>query len=684
MAFNLPPILARILGDDSQFVRTAKNSQSVAQSTSKQIEKYFSNAARQLVAAFSIGATVAFVKAQAQAADQMAKTADRLGVTTERLQALRFAARSAGAGVDVLDLALNEAQKRLSLAATTGSGEAANWIKRLNLDINELRRLAPDQLFQRYAKEIANLKNNGDRFNATQALMGESATKLINLFSAGDSAFQRAAEDIKALGIELTRVDAAQIEQANIAVDRLRVVSEGVAQQIAVVLSPYIQEFANNLLDASKNADTLRSKLETAARVILYVFSIGANAVRAFDAAVSVAIYALSALATGAAQTARSILEYFRSAESGPRQLANSVLDSVRSMFELTARIDRAVGLDSLANRFSGIAKEIDGLKASLNAFNTSAIDKPLGVITEVESFGQAMADQALERVQGALAGIKSFEQIGLEADRIVADARARAEAEAAKRKVQGNEGGIPGEKGRTDLDRSTGILADQLKFAEELAKEREKLIGDYIERELDTYAYAAERRMEIERQAEEAIRAQKLATADYAIGLFQALGQKNKAFALVALAIEKVTTIQRILMANAVAAELAFASQLIPGDPTSLARAAAAKAAVIAQGRVQAALVAATGVIQAANILSPGGNAPGSVTNPIYTNGTAESGGEAPYDPQRATTVIINGGIFTNDVVDYMMEQFDDRFRRGTVIIRQNTNQAAAIRGYS
>lgn len=181
--------------------------------------------------------------------------------------------------------------------------------------------------------------------------------------------------------------------------------------------------------------------------------------------------------------------------------------------------------------------------------------------------------------------------------------------------------------------------------------------------------------------EGEQIIQQVKQQTADLAIGLLQQLGVKNKAFAAAAIVLEKALAIQRVLQANIVASELAFASQLIPGYPPSLAAAAAAKAAVLAQGRIQIALIAATGAIQLGNLFSSGGGGLGTPSNPVFTQPGGSAGPVQAPTTQGAVQVFING-VITKDVIDQLMDSLRDEFARDVVIISGDSAQARELTG--
>jgi hypothetical protein len=152
------------------------------------------------------------------------------------------------------------------------------------------------------------------------------------------------------------------------------------------------------------------------------------------------------------------------------------------------------------------------------------------------------------------------------------------------------------------------GYLLQQLELMREIKAEREAALESVeLERQ------AAAERVRIQADAERAIQDLRQGTFAEAVNLLGALGQHSKAAAIAGLALTKAQQIAHTAQATATASMLAYASQLIPGDPSSIARAQAAKSATIAMGRAQMALIAATGLAQGATIMSGGSVATGS-----------------------------------------------------------------------
>lgn len=226
--------------------------------------------------------------------------------------------------------------------------------------------------------------------------------------------------------------------------------------------------------------------------------------------------------------------------------------------------------------------------------------------------------------------------------------------------------------------------------LSEQLAANRDSFIQERLDAEAasrDQIAEGerklAEYRATVSKNAEIAIQQQKLTTTNLAVTLLQELGSRSKAFAIAAIVVEKALAIQRVLQANAVAAELAFASQLIPGVPATLATAAAAKAAVLASGRIQVGLIAASGLLQIGSTLS-GGSPIGSAVNPVFTRNTGDAadGGPQGAASLNAVQVIIAGNVgFDQHVMDQIIagirEAADDR---DVIIFGPNSLQAQQV----
>ncbi len=562
----------------------------------KSLEARFSgleSAARKALGFLSVGIAVNFVRSAAQAADEAGKLADKLNISTESLAAFQVAAELAGTSQETLNKLLLDAQRRLGDAAL-GTGEALRVLHSLGLNIRELQSLAPDQLFLRYSDAIATLKNRSDQFSAAQALFGRSAQEAFTLIEAGRPAIEEAAGTVNRLGLALSRVDIAKIEAANDQIGLLGRTAQAFGQQVAAAIAPYITDFVTTLENSGVAADGARSKIDEFARGTYVALNIAANAWYAFDLAVS----------SGIAIQAKQI---------------ELLATALRAGFELTAKLDASVGLDSLAKRFSSAAK------AASNAENLAA----------------ALGEEAGARIKAAADNIKSFEQIFAQADAIFQRAQQRAEAAVAARaeaNAQLATGGTPEiEAFNTNLL----LKEDLLKLSQERMLEQKRIFAEAsaaLETQIDHDSFVRQQteREQAAIQAEQNILEVRRKTAIASVGLLGYLlaghDKVNKAIS----AANKAAALVDIYRRTAQAATLAIAT--IP-PPLGFAAAAAN---------------IAFGLVQAASVISerpPGGASIGTPTNPVFTEtGSSSASTQTSGAQQRPIIQIQVQGMLTTE----------------------------------
>ena len=134
--------------------------------------------------ALGTGASLAGIKQFTNQIDKLGKTAERLGITTEELSKLTFAAERTGVSGDTLATALQRLTRRISEAAN-GTGVAQDALRELGLDAQRLATLSLDEQFKTVAEAFTDVKNRGDQLRLAIALMDTEAAGLVNTFEGG-------------------------------------------------------------------------------------------------------------------------------------------------------------------------------------------------------------------------------------------------------------------------------------------------------------------------------------------------------------------------------------------------------------------------------------------------------------------------------------------------------------------
>lgn len=209
-----------------------------------------------LVGAAGFGA---LIKSGLAAGDSLAKTADKIGVTTEALAGMRHAAELTGVSTETMDMALQRFTRRASEAAI-GTGEAQGALKELGINARDLVKLPLDKQMEVVADSMSGLSTQSDRVRIAMKLFDSEGVALVNTLGGGSEALREMIAEADHLGLALSRTDTAQIEAANDAFTRAKGVITGLTNQFAVAFAPVLEVIANSFrqgaLDSAEFGNT--------------------------------------------------------------------------------------------------------------------------------------------------------------------------------------------------------------------------------------------------------------------------------------------------------------------------------------------------------------------------------------------------------------------------------------------
>jgi len=251
-------------------------------------------------AAAAVAATAAFVRAGLQSADAQMKLARRLDGTAEAMGALERTAARAGISSGELDSAISRLNQKLGEARLKG-GEAAETLKQLGLDAEELSRMDIDERMAAIANSIQRLGLDSAQTAQVLRTLGIRQSSIINLMRQGGAAIEESRKRIQQYGLALKDIDAQKIEAANDAMGEFSVIIRGVQQQLAVQFAPILERMANRITDAVARMGNLSGRIESAFKTATTVVEVLALAVGARLVAALVAATAAKVSATTSA-----------------------------------------------------------------------------------------------------------------------------------------------------------------------------------------------------------------------------------------------------------------------------------------------------------------------------------------------------------------------------------------------
>ena len=160
-------------------------------------------AALAIGAAMAAAATGAFLltKRFAEQADQVGKSAERLGVTAESFQRLDYAMQLSGTSIEENTGALNGFMKR-ARDATRGTGEGVKAFELFNVQLTDSagNLKTTEELLMDVADGFKNTEPGVERTAAAMDLFGESGGRLTQFLNEGRDGLERMAEEFDDLG----------------------------------------------------------------------------------------------------------------------------------------------------------------------------------------------------------------------------------------------------------------------------------------------------------------------------------------------------------------------------------------------------------------------------------------------------------------------------------------------------
>lgn len=220
-----------------------------------------------LAAGLSLAGAISGVVKLSQKIDELAKKASRLGILTENLESLRFAAGLAGAEARTLDMSIQRMTRRVSEAAK-GTGEAKGAIAELGLDPVELAKLSPDRMLKRVADAIKDVRQESDQLRLAFKLFDSEGAGLLPLLRQGSAGIAAAQAKARFLGRGgTTGEDAAVFEQINDSVASLRLSVEALVREVLVNFGPAITKMVDHLALMARLAPSSLSELRSLAKL---------------------------------------------------------------------------------------------------------------------------------------------------------------------------------------------------------------------------------------------------------------------------------------------------------------------------------------------------------------------------------------------------------------------------------
>jgi len=399
--------------------KAASKSMNIVSGTMKSVVGVVFNLKSAFVSLAGAAGIGLLVKSSLDATDALGKTAAKIGVTTEALASMRYAAKLTGVETATMDMALQRFTRRAAEAAM-GTGEAKDALKELGLNASALIKMPLEQQMGELAGAFENVATDADKVRLAMKLFDSEGVALVNTLGLGKEGLMQMAAEAGRLGLALSQDAVTGVEKANDAFTRVTSTFKGLRDQTVAKLAPALEFLAttlqNKVLGAMEDAD---------GSVELFAQGLAVNILQA----VETAIKGLQSLVNGVVKTFNDVQKqaakftgfFTKDEEKNAFQLEHAMEKINQKMIDRQALIDAA----GKKNTFfydraqKGDAKQLENLQKLLDkrkeagdmgSIEAPQVDFTSGILEELAKAREVMTADFDARRQAQLEHNKTTE----------------------------------------------------------------------------------------------------------------------------------------------------------------------------------------------------------------------------------------------------------------------------------
>ena len=207
------------------------------------------------IALVAVAAATAYAMKQAiDFGDKLGKQASQLGITTEALSGLAFAAKMSGVEYDELRDGMKDLGKIMYDSVANPASETAKMFRQLGVELERadgtLRNT--DDVMSDLADSFEVMPDGAAKSAISMKLMGEAGMKLIPMLNEGGDGMARMAEEAENLGVVWSDQDAAAAAEFNDALTTLKTTFDGMVQRATKFYLPLFVDIAEGAVLAAR------------------------------------------------------------------------------------------------------------------------------------------------------------------------------------------------------------------------------------------------------------------------------------------------------------------------------------------------------------------------------------------------------------------------------------------------
>lgn len=201
------------------------------------------------------GATVMYFRNLANEIDRFAKDAQRLGIASDTLSEMAYAAQLSGVGLGELNAGVRILARNMN-EANTGASTMQDAFKRIGIEYKNTDGSLRDvnDVIGDLAGKFEAMPDGALKTATAMELLGRSGSQLIPYLNSGREGVKGMREEANLFGVTVTRAFGKNVEHFNDNITRFQTIIKGAAYTIMDSMVPAINTLADKFIDWYKTA----------------------------------------------------------------------------------------------------------------------------------------------------------------------------------------------------------------------------------------------------------------------------------------------------------------------------------------------------------------------------------------------------------------------------------------------
>lgn len=259
---DLARLTIQLTADSARLQRDLDKAQSQINRYQARSNAAFTEAAKRIGTGIGIAVSaaaaglVALVKNSIDAADELNKLSQKVGIAADDLSKLQYAAKLADVDTASLQTSLVKLSKS-AVDAADGTGDSADAFRALGVDVKDANGniKSTNDLLLDTAEAFSQFEDGPEKAAAAVAIFGKAGADLIPLLNGGRKAIEEAGDELERFGGVVTPEAARQAEAFNDNLTRMQSIAKGVGVDLSASLLPALVDVTNALVELRQNDD---------------------------------------------------------------------------------------------------------------------------------------------------------------------------------------------------------------------------------------------------------------------------------------------------------------------------------------------------------------------------------------------------------------------------------------------